>query len=75
MLTRTVKQSPRVGSHLTTDELLPGPAVLRSGPPLPSSSGLGEQDSGPGSPAVLVWLIAPCSMDGLGGVATGTVGA
>jgi hypothetical protein len=31
--------------------------------------------SGLGSPAVPVWLIAPCSFHGLGGVAAGMVGA
>ena len=43
--------------------------------PLSSSPGLSQQYLGLGSPAVPVWLITPCSCDGLGGVAAGTVGA
>ena len=35
--------------------------------PLPCSSGPGKHDLGLGSPAVPVWLIAPCSRYGLGG--------
>src|ERR1039457_1273191 len=46
-----------------------------SSAPLPCSSGPGKHDLGLGSPAVPVWLIAPCSRYGLGGVAAGTVGA
>jgi len=45
------------------------------GVPLPSSLSPGNYGSGLGSPAVPVWLIAPCSSYGLGGVAPGTVGA
>ena len=43
--------------------------------PLPSSLSPGNYGSGLGSPAVPVWLIAPCSWYGLGGVAPGAVGA
>ena len=39
--------------------------------PLPSSLSPGNYGSGLGSPAVPVWLIAPCSWYGLGGVAPG----
>jgi hypothetical protein len=41
--------------------------------PLPSSRVLGHARC-LGSPAVPVWLIAPCCFDGLGGVAAGMVG-
>lgn len=34
----------------------------------------GSVGSGLGSPMVSVWLNAPCHVDGLGGVAAGTVG-
>jgi hypothetical protein len=47
----------------------------RSSAPLPSSLRPGRYGLGLGSPAVPVWLIAPCSRDGLGGVAAGTAGA
>ena len=40
------------------DQLLAHPPTP---PPLPSSVGPGKQDWGPESPAVSVWLIAPCS--------------
>ena len=43
--------------------------------PLPSSLNPGRYGPGVGSPAVPVWLIAPCGWYGLGGVAPGTVGA
>ena len=43
-------------------------------PPLPSSVGPGKIRA-LGSPAAPVWLSAPCSRYGLGGVAPGAVGA
>ncbi|PZR78389.1 MAG: hypothetical protein DLM65_13145, partial [Candidatus Aeolococcus gillhamiae] len=43
--------------------------------PLPSWVCPGKYGLGSGSPAVPVWLIAPCSTYGLGGVAPGAVGA
>lgn len=42
--------------------------------PLPSSWVLSGHAEGLGSPAVPVWLMAPCHIDGLGGVAAGAVG-
>jgi hypothetical protein len=50
------------------------PVLTRRHAPLPSSSGPGKHDLGLGSPAVPVWLIAPCSRYGLGGVAAGAAG-
>lgn len=43
--------------------------------PLPSSLCPGKRGPGSGSPAVPVWLFAPCSWYGLGGVAPGAAGA
>jgi two-component system OmpR family sensor kinase len=57
---------------------VPGPA-FRPGdvpPPLTFFTEPGQlRFSGLGSPAVPVWLIAPCSLYGLGGVAPGAAGA
>jgi hypothetical protein len=43
--------------------------------PLPSSWAPDNGYGAHGSPAVPVWLFAPCSSHGLGGVAAGTAGA
>jgi len=45
-----------------TPGISPGPPAT----PLPSSLSPSNYGSGAGSPAVPVWLIAPCSRDGLG---------
>ena len=43
--------------------------------PLTFLVGAGQRLGAYGSPAVPVWLFAPCSCHGLGGVAAGTAGA
>jgi Putative restriction endonuclease len=43
--------------------------------PLPSSWAPDNGYGAHGSPVVPVWLFAPCSSHGLGGVAAGTTGA
>jgi len=72
--------SPRGGPLHENTYGRAGHAVLTAalGPeaaPLPSWVCPGNYGPGVGSPAVPVWLIAPCSCYGLGGVAPGTAGA
>jgi len=54
---------------------LPSLMLVDVAAPLPSSWAPDNGYGAHGSPAVPVWLIAPCSSHGLGGVAAGTAGA